>query len=67
MFQDICVYVIVALAFGGLGCHIYRKLKALRRNKGELVCASCPLKKDCLGKAEERKKATGTCCHAPLY
>ena len=65
MLQDICVYIIVALALGGLGCHIYRKLKALKSNKGGLVCGSCPLKKDCLGKAEERKGAAGT-CHAPL-
>lgn len=50
MFQDICVYVIVALALAGLGCHIYRKFKALKKNKNVLVCDSCPLKEDCARK-----------------
>lgn len=62
MLQAVVVYILILLALGGLGHYVYRKLKALRKDKGNAGCDACPLKDSCAKKTEERKKAANSCC-----
>lgn len=52
MLQSILVYIIIALALGGLGRHIFRKIRILRKSKDTSECSSCPLKNNCVKKRE---------------
>lgn len=61
MYQYIIVYILILLAIGGVIRFLYRKLKALKREEGEAVCRTCPLKKNC-SKLKRTSPEKKNCC-----
>lgn len=60
MFQNIIVYLLIALALAGAGRFLYRKLRVLRKNSSRSSCETCSLKKNC--ETKNRGNLSGGCC-----